>query len=171
MPAADSAAARDEQVMRIKKLFPASMAVISALAVALLAGCGPRSTDSTSSPKAAPEPAASGVQSGMVKVGDAAVQYFRQGEGEPVVLLPGGSIDVGYMEGLADAVAEAGYRAVRINFRGAGKSTGPEKGVTLHTLAGDLAGVIEALKLAPANVAGHAFGNRVARMLDADRPE
>jgi pimeloyl-ACP methyl ester carboxylesterase len=31
--------------------------------------------------------------------------------------------------------------------------------------------VIEALKLGPANVAGHAFGNRVARILDADRPE
>jgi pimeloyl-ACP methyl ester carboxylesterase len=38
-------------------------------------------------------------------------------------------------------------------------------------LAADVAGVIQALKLGPTNVAGHAFGNRVARTLAADRPE
>src|SRR6185436_13380290 len=111
------------------------------------------------------------VDSGMVKLADSNIEYFTQGQGEAVVLLPGGSLTVGYMEGLAQALAEAGYRAVRINFRGAGTSTGSGKGVTLHTLAADVAGVIEALKLQPANVAGHAFGNRVARMLAADRPD
>ena len=171
VPAVNCVTARDEQVMRIKNHFLGSTTVSIAVAVALLAGCGSRPTDTTTSPNAAPEQAASGVQSGIVKVGDADIQYFSQGEGEAVVLLPGGSLDVGYMEGLADALAKAGYRVVRINFREAGKSTGPEEGVTLHTLAGDVAGVIEALKLGPANVGGHAFGNRVARMLDADRPE
>src|SRR4029077_18331734 len=156
--------------MRIKNLFIGSTTVSIAVAVALLAGCGPRPTGTTTSPKAAPEQPASGVQSGIVKIGGADIQFFSQGEGEAVVLLPGGSLDVGYMEGLAEALAKAGYRAVRINFRGAGKSTGPEEGVTLHTLAGDVAGVIEALKLRPANVGGHAFGNRVARCLAADRP-
>jgi pimeloyl-ACP methyl ester carboxylesterase len=157
--------------MRIKALSLGCVAVSGAVAVALLAGCGPRPADQTTSEKSAPAQAAPGVQSGIVKLGDADIQYFSQGEGEAVVLLPGGSLDVGYLEGLADAVAKAGYRVVRINFRGAGKSTGPEEGVTLHTLAGDVAGVIEALKLGPANVGGHAFGNRVARMLAADRPE
>ena len=157
--------------MRIKNLSLGNMAVSSTIAAALLAVGGAGPADTTAPPKSAPEQAASDVQSGIVKLGDADIQYFSQGKGEAVVLLPGGSLDVGYMEALADAVAKAGYRAVRVNFRGAGKSTGPEKGVTLHTLAGDVAGVIEALKLAPANVAGHAFGNRVARMLDADRPK
>ena len=157
--------------MRIKALSLGCVAVSGAVAVALLAGCGPRPADQTTSEKSAPAQAAPGVQSGIVKLGDADIQYFSQGEGEAVVLLPGGSLDVGYLEGPADAVAKAGYRVVRINFRGAGKSTGPEEGVTLHTLAGDVAGVIEALKLGPANVGGHAFGNRVARMLAADRPE
>jgi pimeloyl-ACP methyl ester carboxylesterase len=116
---------------------------------------------------AAPPP----VETGVLKVGDANIEYFSQGKGPAVVLLPGGSLNVDYMEAVSGTIADAGYRAVRINFRGAGKSTGPAKGVTLHTLAADVAGVIEALKLAPANVAGHAFGNRVARMLDADHPE
>jgi pimeloyl-ACP methyl ester carboxylesterase len=115
--------------------------------------------------------ASPGVETGLIKVGDANIEYFSQGQGQAVVLLPGGSLTVGYMDGLAKALADAGYRAVQINFRGAGKSEGPAMGVTLHTLAADVAGVIEALNLGPANVAGHAFGNRVARMLDADRPE
>jgi pimeloyl-ACP methyl ester carboxylesterase len=108
---------------------------------------------------------------GIIKLSDASIEYFSQGQGEAVVLLPGGSLTVGYMEGLAQALAEAGYRAVRVNFRGAGKSTGSGTGITLHTLADDVAGVIQALKLGPANVAGHAFGNRVARTLAADHPE
>src|SRR5262249_7877908 len=96
-------------------------------------------------------------QEGLVKVGNANIEYFSEGNGDAIVLLPGGGFTAGYMEGLSHALAKAGYRAVRINFRGAGKSTGPDKDVTLHTLAADVAGVIEALKLAPANVAGHAL--------------
>src|SRR6476620_5448007 len=59
--------------------------------------------------------ASPGVETGLIKVGDANIQYFSQGQGEVVVLLPGGSLTVGYMEGLAKALADAGYRAVRIN--------------------------------------------------------
>jgi len=95
--------------------------------------------------KAATEPIAkkraSDVQSGVIKVGNASIEYFSQGSGEAVVLLPGGALDVGYMKGLAEALAKAGYRVVRVNPRGAGKSTGPKEGVTLHTLASDVAGV------------------------------
>lgn len=110
-------------------------------------------------------------ESQMVKLADANIEYFSQGQGEVVVLLPGGSLNVTYMEPLAQTLADAGLRAVRINPRGAGKSTGTAKGVTLHDLAGDVAGVIRSLDVGPVNVAGHAFGNRVARMLAADHPE
>jgi pimeloyl-ACP methyl ester carboxylesterase len=155
--------------VRIESLSIGNVAV--SIAAVLLAGCDRKPSDTITPAKPASEQVASSVQSGIVKVGDADIQYFSQGEGAAVVLLPGGSLDVGYMEAIASALAKGGFRAVRINFRGAGKSTGPEDGITLHTLAGDVAGVIEALKLGPANVAGHAFGNRVARMLDADHPE
>lgn len=115
--------------------------------------------------------AAGSVQEGVVKLADSNIEYFSQGKGAPIVLLPFGSLTVGYLEGLSQELADAGYRVVRINFRGSGKSTGSGEGVTLHTLAADVAGVIQALKLGPVNVAGHAFGNRVARTLAADHPE
>jgi pimeloyl-ACP methyl ester carboxylesterase len=114
---------------------------------------------------------AQGVQESVVKLSASNIEYFSEGQGEAVVLLPGGSLTVGYIDGPSQALADAGYRAVRINFRGSGKSTGSGEAVTLHTLAADVAGVIQALKLRQANVVGHAFGNRAARMVAADHPE
>jgi pimeloyl-ACP methyl ester carboxylesterase len=78
---------------------------------------------------------------------------------------------VGYLDGLAEALAEAGYRVVGINFRGSGKSTGSSNGVTLQTNADDVAGVVKSLKLGPVHMAGNDFGNRVARMFAASYPE
>jgi pimeloyl-ACP methyl ester carboxylesterase len=107
----------------------------------------------------------------MVKVGEADLECFDQGTGVAIVLLPGGGLATGYLSELADTLANAGFRSIRINPRGAGDSTGPMSGLTLHDLAADVAGVIEALDARPAFVLGHAFGNRVARTLAADRPE
>ena len=114
---------------------------------------------------------AQNVETGIVKLADSNIEYFSRGDGEAIVLLPGGTLTVGYLDGLADELAKAGYRVVGINFRGSGKSTGPGEGVTLATMANDVAGVIQALKLAPAHVAGNDFGNRVARMVAASHPD
>lgn len=108
---------------------------------------------------------------GVVKLPDASIQYFSRGQGETIVLLPGGTLTVDYLDGLAEALAKAGYRVVGINFRGSGESTGPGQGVTLQTFADDVAGVIRALNLGPVHVAGNDFGNRVARMIAASHPE
>jgi pimeloyl-ACP methyl ester carboxylesterase len=111
------------------------------------------------------------VDTGIVKLSDSNIEYFSRGKGETIVLLPGGTLTVGYLDGLANALAKAGYRVVGINFRGSGKSTGPSQGVTLQTMADDVAGVIKSLKLGPVHVAGNDFGNRVARMLAASHPD
>jgi pimeloyl-ACP methyl ester carboxylesterase len=111
------------------------------------------------------------VDTGIVKLADSNIEYFSRGKGEGIVLLPGGTLTVGYLDGLANALAKAGYRVVGINFRGSGKSTGPSQGVTLQTMADDVAGVIKSLKIGPVHVAGNDFGNRVARMLAASHPD
>jgi pimeloyl-ACP methyl ester carboxylesterase len=107
----------------------------------------------------------------IVDFTDAKIEIFSQGKGDVVVLLPGGSLSVNYLANLAQSLDASGYRAVRINPRGAGASTGPADGVTLHTLADDVAGVIKQLDVSSVWVAGHAFGNRVARMLASAHPE
>jgi len=110
-------------------------------------------------------------ESHIVKFGNTVVEYYSIGSGETIVMIPGGGLNITYMEGLAQALSKKGYRAVRINPRGAGASMGEADNVTLQDLASDVAGVIKELNVGPVNVAGHAFGNRVARMLAADHPE
>ena len=110
-------------------------------------------------------------QEGVVKLASSQIEYFAQGQGHPIVLLPFGGLTVGYMGGISQDLANAGYQVIRINFRGSGRSTGSGEGITLHTLADDVAGVIESLNLGKVTIAGHAFGNRVARTLAADHPE
>jgi pimeloyl-ACP methyl ester carboxylesterase len=111
------------------------------------------------------------VETGIVKLTDSNIEYFSRGKGEAIVLLPGGTLTVGYLDGLADALAKAGYRVVGINFRGSGKSTGSSKGVTLQTMAEDVAGVVKKLELGPVHMAGNDLGNRVARMFAMSHPE
>ena len=68
------------------------------------------------------------VETAIVKLANSNIEYFSRGEGEAIALLLGGTLTVGYLNGLADALAKAGYRVVGINFRGSGKSTGSSKG-------------------------------------------
>jgi pimeloyl-ACP methyl ester carboxylesterase len=94
-------------------------------------------------------------EQGVVKLPDASIEYFSRGQGEPIILLPGGVLTVAYLDGLAEALSKAGYRVVGINFRGSGKSSGPSDGVTMQTLANDVVGVIRALNLGPVHLAGN----------------
>jgi pimeloyl-ACP methyl ester carboxylesterase len=111
------------------------------------------------------------VETGIVKLANSNIEYFSRGEGATVVLLPGGTLTVRYLDGLADALAKAGYRVIGINFRNSGKSTGASEGVTLQAFADDVAGVVKALKVGPVHMAGNDLGNRVARMFAASYPE
>jgi pimeloyl-ACP methyl ester carboxylesterase len=106
----------------------------------------------------------------IVTRGDASLEVLEQGRGPPIVLLPSlgrGAID---FDEIADRLSNAGYRVLRPQPRGIGRSTGPWQGLTLEDLAADVAAVIEYDSAGPAFVVGHAFGNRVARMLATARP-
>src|SRR6201997_1103782 len=105
-----------------------------------------------------------------IEVGDAALECTLCGSGAPVVLLANAGCSVGYFDPLARARATGGVQTISINMRGVGGSLGSLDGTTLHDLAGDVAGVIEAIGCGPAHLVGHAFGNRVARCLAVDRP-
>jgi pimeloyl-ACP methyl ester carboxylesterase len=87
------------------------------------------------------------------------------------VLLPSLGRGATDFDPIAARLAEAGFRALRPEPRGIGLSTGPWQGLTLEDLAADIAAVIEQDGSGPAFVVGHAFGNRIARMLATIRPE
>jgi pimeloyl-ACP methyl ester carboxylesterase len=97
-----------------------------------------------------------------------------QGEGPVVVLIPSLGRGATDFDLLAASLAESGYRTIRPEPRGIGGSAlGPEV-VTMDDLADDIAAVIRAtVDTSPvtATVVGHAFGNRVARMVATRYPE
>jgi pimeloyl-ACP methyl ester carboxylesterase len=106
----------------------------------------------------------------VVRAGEVTIHVAVQGEGAMVVLLPGNGRGAEDFEDLSHHLAEAGYRTVRPQPRGIGGSTGPLDGLTLHDLGTDVATVITALGGAPVTIVGHAFGNRIARVVATDHP-
>jgi pimeloyl-ACP methyl ester carboxylesterase len=99
------------------------------------------------------------------------IGFWTSGESEDsVVLLPSLGRSGRDFYDLSRTLAEAGFRAVALDLRGVGESTGPLRGLTLHDLAADVAALVEALDCRAVHVVGHAFGNRVARCLAADHP-
>ncbi len=110
-------------------------------------------------------------QSTTVRAGAATVQVRSCGHGPPLVLLPGLGRPAEDLDPLGERLASAGFHVIQPDPRGSGASTGPLEGLTLHDLAADVAAVIGAFGLADVTIIGHAFGNRIARTLAADRPE
>jgi pimeloyl-ACP methyl ester carboxylesterase len=104
------------------------------------------------------------------EVSGATLECTIYGSGIPVVLLPNAGCSSGYFDDLARVLAAGGLQAICVNMRGTGESRGSLDGITVHNLAADVAGVLEALDCGPAHLVGHAFGNRVARCLAVDRP-
>jgi len=123
---------------------------------------------------ATPGGAADSVARKIVERGPARIEVLSQGSGPTVVLLPSLGRGAEDFDRVAQFAAAAGFRVVRPEPRGIGRSQGPMERLTLYDLAEDIAAVVEADaggQAGPVVVAGHAFGNWVARALSARRPD
>jgi len=89
---------------------------------------------------------------------------------ETMVLLPSSQRDSLDFTDIAQGLADQGFRVLRPQPRGTGHSSAPFDGLTLHTLAADVAHVIKQLGGGRAIVAGHAYGHYVARVTDLQHP-
>lgn len=92
------------------------------------------------------------------------------GTGPRIVMMPSLGRGAADFFDIAQRLATAGYRVLCPEPRGLGGSSGPLTGITLHHYARDIAAVIEHDGGEPTVVAGHAFGNFVARAMGADYP-
>jgi pimeloyl-ACP methyl ester carboxylesterase len=106
----------------------------------------------------------------LLDLGPTHIEYIAQGSGPLVVLLPSLGRGAEDFEDVRPRIAHA-FRVLTPQPRGIGASRGAITGITLHDYARDVAAVIENEGASPALVAGHAFGNFVARTLAADRPD
>lgn len=93
------------------------------------------------------------------------------GAGPSIVMLASLGRSGDDFDEVAAKLASAGYRVTLPEPRGIGGSEGPTEGLTLHDLAEDVAHIIQHVAQAPVALAGHAFGNRLARTTAADFPK
>jgi pimeloyl-ACP methyl ester carboxylesterase len=103
--------------------------------------------------------------------GGVSIEALVEGSGPIVVMIASLGRPAQDFDDLSRRVAATGFAAVRLQPRGIGKSAGPMLGTSLADLAGDVAIVVERLAGGPAVLIGHAFGQRVARMLATMRPD
>ena len=94
-------------------------------------------------------------------------------DGEPVVLLHGFLGSGEQWDGNTVVLADAGYRVVRPDHRGHGRSTntGDTASYTFEHLYRDALAVIDGLELGKVHLVGHSMGGLVAELIAARDPE
>ena len=112
----------------------------------------------------------SAVERCIVDHDDVQIEVFGRGKGPRIVMLPSLGRGATDFDVIAERIAEAGYRVLCPQPRGIGATRGPLHGITLHDYAADVAAVIRRDGGKPTVIAGHAFGNFVARTMAADYP-
>ena len=113
------------------------------------------------------------VHHSQITVGEVHLHVVQMGHGKPVVFCHGfPDVWIGWRKQM-EAIANAGYRAIALDMRGYGRSTGPEDtgAYTPFHNVGDLVGLLDALALPSAAVVGHDFGAAAAWSSAMMRPD
>lgn len=92
------------------------------------------------------------------------------GTGRPLVLLHGLASNSRWWLLVGPLLAKR-FRVVALDQRGHGESDKPDNGYEFETVAGDLAGFIDALELERPIVVGHSWGSEVALQYAASYPD
>lgn len=102
------------------------------------------------------------LESGYIPVSDGAQIYYEAvGEGTPVILLHGHTLDLRMWDLQVKPLLEAGYRVIRPEMRGYGHSSKQQPGQQFTHLD-DMMTVMDSLHIAKAHVVGLSMGSFVA---------
>ncbi len=105
-----------------------------------------------------------------LKAGELHLNYTDTGEGEPILFIPG-------LMGLLNAwdfqipYFSKNYRCITFDHRGTGESDKPDNAYSTDLIAQDAAGLLDALGIEKAHVAGTSTGGCVLQNLALDYPE
>lgn len=108
---------------------------------------------------------------GYVTANDLKIHYYRTGGDKPQVVINHGAGDDGLCWTHVVRELEQDYDVILPDGRGHGKSASGKGDYSTHQRVGDLAGLIEALKLTRPVVGGHSMGGDTAMHLAADQPQ
>jgi pimeloyl-ACP methyl ester carboxylesterase len=107
----------------------------------------------------------------LVTYANVQIDVMRQGQGPVIVMLPSLGRSGRDYDAVAERLVADGFRVLRPEPRGIGRSKGPMENLSVHDFATDVAAVVEHENKGPVVVVGHAWGNFAARQLAADRPD
>jgi pimeloyl-ACP methyl ester carboxylesterase len=97
--------------------------------------------------------------------------YEDTGQGTPVVLVHGHGADLRLWDLQVPALLEAGYRVIRYDVRGHGRSAIPPGGYTWENYALDLRDLLDRIAVPRAHVVGLSMGGGIALQFALDFPE
>jgi pimeloyl-ACP methyl ester carboxylesterase len=109
--------------------------------------------------------------SGYVAVNGIKVYYEVYGEGRPLVLLHGAFYTIGMNWGQLIPELSKTRKVIAIELQGHGHTPFSERKLDLATLASDVEGVMDHLKVDSADVAGYSMGGSVAYQLTIQSPK
>jgi pimeloyl-ACP methyl ester carboxylesterase len=97
-----------------------------------------------------------------IRVNDVNFHYWRSGEGPDLVLVHGlgGNLAGWHLTMVPELQRD--YRVTTYDLRGHGRSDAPPTGYTTRGMAEDLRGLLDALDIGEARVAGHSWGADIA---------
>ena len=107
----------------------------------------------------------------ILQVGDVDLNVLDEGSGPPLVLLHGHTLDLRVWDECVGDLLAAGFRVVRYDQRGHGRSGSPAQGYRWGDHAADLAAVVSSRDAAPAHLVGMSKGGGIAIELTLRRPE
>lgn len=106
----------------------------------------------------------------IAKIGSVDLYYEEHGSGDPLLLIMGLAADSqAWMFQLPDFAQR--YRTVVFDNRGVGRSSKPAGSYTIHEMADETAGLLDALSIPRAHVVGVSMGGMIAQELALRHPE
>jgi len=106
----------------------------------------------------------------MIRAGDVDMYVEEAGDGEPIVWIPGTGLLGSTWHRHQVANFAPRYRCLTLDLRGCGRTEGGGDRFTVEDMAGDVAGLLDALGIASAHLVGLSLGTAVIQALALRRP-
>lgn len=107
----------------------------------------------------------------LCRTGEVPLYYDDSGQGHPVLLIHGHSVDARLWDPQVSALTAARFRVIRYDLRGHGRSDKPQRGYTLAHHLADLRALIGHLGVGPLHLVGLSLGGGIALAYALDHPE
>jgi pimeloyl-ACP methyl ester carboxylesterase len=111
------------------------------------------------------------VVSGYAPVNGINVYYEVYGDGNPIILLHGSYMTIASNWGQLIPELSKTRKVIALELQGHGRTAYSERALSRVTLASDVAGVMDYLKIDSADIAGYSFGGSVAYQFAIQCPE